>query len=427
MFGINEIEINKLKINKTISAVIVAIILILVVVILLTIVLNWSQLFTSKQVDKTSNFKIENTVVQNVTVINLTTTDTTPDLNGTIGDLKATLSLIVDGETYVPTRNGTVWSTTITSDLAVGTYDVNICSTDITGIVVCDNSIDELVIYKIIEENPCPNGYVLVPNNIIYNTGDFCVMQFEAKIDQDSDGTGDSNESCECKNYNVWNNSASSCAYTKSERLIVSTIEGYPLTKISWTDAKAACESIGIGYHLITNEEWMTIARNIESQSINWSGRVVGLGFIPRGNSDSFYTFDDATVLDGIHQRNLILSNKKQIYDLAGNVAEWVDQTIRIIDMPPVDSTGWIEYTGVTNYGVFDRKAYNFVEGKEYSSINGIGQLYDYYSEDLSGEKVFLRGGYFTLGSGAGLLSLILGSESSIQRYYSGFRCSVVP
>jgi len=361
-------------------------------------------------------------LIPTINVIALTTSDTHPDLNGIISDTSATLSLILDGTTYIPTNDedGT-WSLTGVSELSSGSYDVNICATDTYDRIICDESdTNELTI-----EITCPTGYVLVPNDSTYNTGDFCVMQFEAKVDNDEDDTGDSYSSCQYGSYHVWDNHASSCSYAESGRSLVSSIEGYPLTYLTQPEAKTACESIGTGYHLITNDEWMTIARNLESQSTNWSDETVGSEFIPRGNSNGSYALDDATVLSGINQRNLVLSNGNEIYDLAGNVSEWVDKTIQRKDMPPV-STGWLEYTAVTNYGVLERKAYNF-DGTDYDSTNGIGKLYNYYLAGSTHEKVFLRGGYWYRGTLAGLLSLYLYDGSSGQYYYRGFRCSVVP
>lgn len=52
----------------------------------------------------------------------------------------------------------------------------------------------------------------------------------------------------------------------------------YPIADINQGDAIAACNAIGPGYHLITNNEWMTLARNIESVAHNWSSGVVGDG-----------------------------------------------------------------------------------------------------------------------------------------------------
>jgi len=79
-------------------------------------------------------------------VLILCTTDTTPTLTGDIDDSTATLSLIVDGETYTPTNGGSTWSKTITPALSVGTYDVNICASDTLGNSSCDSGSDELEI-----------------------------------------------------------------------------------------------------------------------------------------------------------------------------------------------------------------------------------------------------------------------------------------
>jgi len=326
-----------------------------------------------------------------ITVNELTTFNTNIDLNGTISDTSATLSLILDGTTYTPTNNkdGT-WTLPYVNELVVGSYDVNICATDTYGLITCDESdTNELIIY-----NPCSDGYVLVPNDPTYNTGDFCVMQFEAK----NDGFNSP----------------------------VSTVAGTPWVSISQAESISACTSLeGGDYHLITNDEWMTIARNIESQSTNWSGEAVGSGFIPRGNSDGFSALDGTDALSGINKRNLVLSNGNEIYDLAGNVAEWVDKTIQQKDMPQPGSS-WVEYIDITDYGVLERDAYNFAVGKEYSSVNGIGKIYSTYSVSED-EKVFLRGGYWNYGPYAGLLYLTLSNDSSDQIYNDGFRCSVVP
>jgi hypothetical protein len=356
-----------------------------------------------------------------VTVNSLTTTNTTPDLNGTISNTTATLSLVLDGTTYTPTNQGDgTWSLTDVNELEVGTYDINISAT-IYDITVYDSDINELVIES---ENPCPDGYILVPNDPTYNTGDFCVMQFEAKIDNTGDGIGNSYISCKYSSSKTWENRASNCGYDDFGNSIVSTIEGYPLTNISQAESITACSSLGDDYHLITNDEWMTIVRNIESQSVNWSTGIVGSGYIPRGNSDSSDALDDNTILSGINKRNLFLSNGNEIYDLAGNVAEWVDQTITRGNMPPV-STGWLEYTSVSNYGLLGRDAYDFAVGKEYNSSNGVGKFYNNYSSGSTVEIVFSRGGFWSYSTLAGILSLNTTYDSSYQAGFPiGFRCA---
>jgi len=301
-----------------------------------------------------------------------------------------------------------------TSNLIEGTHLITLTVTDTeTGSVFSRQTI--------IHIDVCPDGYVLVPNDPNYDRGDFCVMKYEAKVDYDSDGVGDSYPFCQNGSYRVWDNRKIGCSYTESS--IVSTILGYPLTYLTQPESKAACESIGDNYHLITNYEWMTIARNIESQADNWSDGTVGSGFIPRGNSDNIYALDDYTVLPAeINQRNLILSNGNEIYDLAGNVHEWVDKIIAKRDMPQPGTT--LQYDNISNYGLFGRNAYNFAEGKDYSSANGVGKLCrSSYDDESFVENVFLRGGYWDLDSTTGILSLDLRLDSSDQGYSYGFRC----
>jgi hypothetical protein len=356
-----------------------------------------------------------------VTVNSLTTTNTTPDLNGTISNTTATLSLVLDGTIYTPINLGDgTWSLTLEDVIPFNTYDVNVCA-NLYDVVVCDTTTNELTI-----EDPCPDGYILVPNDPTYNTGDFCVMQFEAKMDNTGDGIGDSNTDCQIAYYKTWSNATSNCAYDDPGNSIVSTIEGYPLTDIDQAEAVVACESLGDDYHLITNNEWMTIVRNIEAQEENWSNSIIGDGYIPTGNSDGSLALDDDTVLTGINKRNLVLSNGNEIWDLSGNVSEWVDQTITRGDMPL--GVDWLEYTSISDYGLLGRNAYNFEEGKDYNSSNGIGAIYSDYDNNSLEERPFRRGGSWSCGNSyAGLLFLGLYSDSGFWNYALGFRCVVVP
>ena len=66
-------------------------------------------------------------------------------------------------------------------------------------------------------------------------------------------------------------------------KIPVSIPNKFPIADIIHTAAIAACQSMGAGYHLITNNEWMTIARNIEQQGDNWNTGIVGSGGIYRG------------------------------------------------------------------------------------------------------------------------------------------------
>jgi hypothetical protein len=92
----------------------------------------------------------EDTTAPVVTVTALTTSDTTPELTGTIDDSTATIAVTVAGNEYDATNNGngtwTLADNTITTALAVGTYDFAVSATDAAGNVETDGSSNELEI-----------------------------------------------------------------------------------------------------------------------------------------------------------------------------------------------------------------------------------------------------------------------------------------
>jgi hypothetical protein len=159
----------------------------------------------------------------------------------------------------------------------------------------------------------CPNGFILVPGNAALGTQDFCVMKFEAKDDGASKP--------------------------------ISRPAGTPWICLTANAATAKCQSLGAKYNIISNPEWMTIARNIENVASNWSAGAVGNGMIPRGHSD----MDPAGVLAVTNESDLYngtnnnagqplesgweqkrthtLSNGQIIWDLSGNADEWVSWT----------------------------------------------------------------------------------------------------
>ncbi len=84
-----------------------------------------------------------------VTVDVLSTTDTSPELSGTINDLSALLEVEIDGNTYPATINAdNTWiinQGTIAS-LAIGTFDVIATATDLAGNSGNDATVDEIEI-----------------------------------------------------------------------------------------------------------------------------------------------------------------------------------------------------------------------------------------------------------------------------------------
>ena len=263
----------------------------------------------------------------------------------------------------------------------------------------------------IVSAASCPANWILVPGNAAYSTSDFCVMKYEAK--------------------NVGGVATSQADET-------------PWASITQTDAITECASLGEGYHLITNAEWMTIARNIEQQTANWANGVIGStvaagGGLKRGNvggtTDSVgYDGDNPEYGTGRNTTaKLVLSNEATIWDLSGNVWEWTDDTITCnnsectTEEMPYGSTpasGWIEFTAINTYGLL---SYDDIRPSHsnWNANYGVGKLYtDNNTASLSGNiHAFLRGGAWGNVADAGVFVLALYSAPSYSSSSIGFRC----
>lgn len=164
----------------------------------------------------------------------------------------------------------------------------------------------------------CPAGYVRVIGNAEFGTTDFCAMQYEAKCDSDKGSlTGDG----------TYDNSDKPCEGAYS---IASQPTYPPIGNISFAQARAYCHTAG--GHLMTNAEWMTIARDAELNPANWTDGIQGNGIMPQGNHAGGLVLDgaweyangiDSTDLE--HRRTMQLSSGDKIWDMAGNVEEFVD------------------------------------------------------------------------------------------------------
>ena len=156
----------------------------------------------------------------------------------------------------------------------------------------------------------CPANFVGVPSLTDYTTNSFCVMKYEAK----NDGSGNA----------------------------ISQAGSTPWRSITRNGSITECTDLGAKYDLITNDEWQSIARNIEFVKSNWAtGSVGNAGGLSTGHSDSspaVYLAANGDDNNACHQtgqtcnsstwdsqrRTHTLSNGEVVWDLAGNVAEWV-------------------------------------------------------------------------------------------------------
>jgi len=294
----------------------------------------------------------------------------------------------------------------------------------------------------------------------MYGTSDFCVMKYEAKCDVDGDGTGEtaSGAHAACNTgYDTWGNILSGCRCLEDKGgQIVSSAQGAPIARIaqnaggSGVDAKTYCESRG--WHLITNNEWMTIARNLEKLGSNWCalngtgcGNSPGSQYLVAGHNDNGPAFglqastDDSQVCYGTvtkdtnttcgsgatQRRTHFLANGEVIWDLAGNLWQWTDDVIRGPDKPVGAGAAWIDWPDVTDYGSLTYD--NLKPSNNGWNLNQrVGRYYQGASTDT--DYAFLRGAHWGYGSNAGAFALLLNCAPSNSGDDSiGFRCAVAP
>ena len=158
----------------------------------------------------------------------------------------------------------------------------------------------------------CPTNFVGVPSLTGYTTNSFCVMKYEAKKDAS-------------------NNAVSQAA-------------GTPWVSINRDSSITKCTDINSNgkYDLITNDEWQSIARNIELVGSNWKNGTVGdagglstghsdqdpVAILEANSNDNNACHETGNTCDGStwhsQRRTHTLSNGEVVWDIAGNIWEWV-------------------------------------------------------------------------------------------------------
>jgi hypothetical protein len=252
----------------------------------------------------------------------------------------------------------------------------------------------------------CPTNFIAVPADTSVGVSAFCVMKFKAK-----DVAG------------------------------VATSQGAltPWVSITLSAAKTACTDLGPQYDLISNPEWLALARNIETVPSNWSGDAVGVGMLSRGHSDDspsevLATIDEADAYDGTgndssdlpgsgweQKRTLTLSNDEVIWDLSGNTTEWVDWSPASgLQGPPLTCTQ--HNTEFPDVICPELLANDYLPtSPAYENDKGIGMFIgNIWEYDTIGVR---RGGEYDADDGAGVFALKLFAQPTWSNDYNGFRC----
>lgn len=263
----------------------------------------------------------------------------------------------------------------------------------------------------------CPANYLAVgPNADVQVSAPFCIAKYEMKND------GSSNA--------------------------VSQIAGTPWVSITRVSATTRCQLIGPGYDLISNAQWQAAAREIELAEntgifLNWSnGSPSGSNALNQGHSDmdpnnalaasldsdpcfgtNNVNCDNNAHPDFVEKRTHFLSSGEVIWDMGGNISEWVKDSI--VAGPPYEGgSNYISQQPWTSdlnrpekWGPFG----NYLS-KNSGQYGGLG----YAELGFSAGAVF-RGGYWYGSIQSGIFSADLTYGAGISWPEIGFRCVVVP
>ncbi|MDP2736575.1 MAG: hypothetical protein Q8O59_02180, partial [bacterium] len=152
-------------------------------------------------------------------------------------------------------------------------------------------------------------------------------------------------------------------------------------TNVSQGEAQLACQQVGAGYHLIGENEWLTIAENALRAGLSASST------------------------------DIKLTNDNVIHNLTGEAAQWTNQNVTAAGLPVAPSAGaWYEYNEVVDFkGLNIAPDYYLSHAK-----NNIGKI---KVGSAPGLKGFVRGE-------GGIYGLDLSHAPAEQSADIGFRCA---
>ncbi|MCK5416727.1 hypothetical protein KAI92_04855, partial [Candidatus Parcubacteria bacterium] len=177
------------------------------------------------------------------------------------------------------------------------------------------------------------------------------------------------------------------------------TTDDNVITNLSQGEAQLACVEKANGYHLLSENEWLTIAENIIRVSENdIDDTQDGLQLITAEATSSI---------------SLILSNGNVIHEIFGEIKEWTDMTITQAGLPEPVINIWQDYIQIENYN-----GLNIAPPYYYNSSNGIGGIMTgTATSTIDNLRGFVRGGF-------GVYSLDLSFSPTTATSTIGYRCA---
>lgn len=274
----------------------------------------------------------------------------------------------------------------------------------------------------------CPKWFIWVPWNAQFNQLWFCVAKYEMSWHWITGVDTWWNTYSYLDNWDKWT--------------VVSEQWNSPIAEITQLQAIQECKDMWEWYHLITNNERMTIARNIELFYSNWSNWTVWYWYIYNGISEDLVlgcTWSWITNLPtwGLRgtvtwhnicgwKNKLKLSNWEEIWDLAWNLYEHVNKANTI------DWSNYNSWQTIVSWSSEweDRDIdwiYNYTDMDKYGSIFHYWKdkwMWTIYYADWVSSNTFIRGAWAFHISYTGIFSLWLALLDSQLYKTIGFRCA---